>query len=111
MHVDVSCVRLPYPLVCLSQLSQLSMSPETDPKKQDLRKQFQQKIDEAGVVIFVLSKTYAKSKTCRMQVRSIMCYICHLVAAIVGVMPHNPKVMSSIPSVALDGRLMPKTLT
>ncbi|XP_077992393.1 uncharacterized protein LOC144446494 isoform X2 [Glandiceps talaboti] len=48
-------------------LSQLSHS-SNDSNTMDERSIFQEKADEAGVVVFILSKAFAKSQTCQQQV-------------------------------------------
>ena len=54
--------------VLFSQISVLSQADEEDPVKTDNCRKFQQKADEAGLVIFVLSLDFAQSKTSQMQV-------------------------------------------
>ncbi|XP_070541389.1 uncharacterized protein [Ptychodera flava] len=49
-------------------LSQLSHSSNDSFNASDERSIFQEKADEAGVVVFVLSKAFAESKTCQQQV-------------------------------------------
>ena len=60
-------------LSALSQLSQSTQDYDMDPLAQDSRVKFQEKADEAGVVIFLLSKAFASSKTSQQQVRITYC--------------------------------------
>nr|XP_006825953.1 PREDICTED: uncharacterized protein LOC102806317 [Saccoglossus kowalevskii] len=49
-------------------LSGLSQSSNEDTTESSQRSMFQEKADEAGVVVFVLSKSFAESQTCQQQV-------------------------------------------
>jgi len=57
-------------LFCLSDFSQQSSSSGQSTKKCARFRQFQEKADEAGLVVFVLSKDFAESRFTREQVIS-----------------------------------------
>ena len=54
--------------LCLSQALCSQTSVEMDPKDKDRQRIFQEKADEAGVIIVVLSKAFAVSKISQQQV-------------------------------------------
>ena len=61
--------------ICLSDVSQRSSSSCQSVKKCARFRQFQEKVDEAGLVVFVLSNDFAKSRFTREQVSVFVCSI------------------------------------